>query len=181
MTSTAVQRAGAHLQAPREKIVVVTRGTSLEELTAKFNTEGQARFYLEHAGQDFAPIRTRHQRYHSVLDEVSKLAPPGIKLQVIDRSFLPPRAERPSRISIGRSPDGVYPRMRERPRTREAFPLCSVTVEPLFRLGASRSRVLGRAIHVVLGARPTDGVERRHVANAGLDDPLGCGSGCAAG
>ena len=34
-----------------EKIVLVRRKTMLEELTARFNTPAQARFYLEHAGQ----------------------------------------------------------------------------------------------------------------------------------
>jgi len=45
--------------ARREKVVIVTRKTMLEELTVRFNTPGQARFYLEHAGQDFSPSRLR--------------------------------------------------------------------------------------------------------------------------
>ena len=38
-----------------EKVVIVTRKTELEELTARFNSVPQAQFYLEHAGQDFSP------------------------------------------------------------------------------------------------------------------------------
>ena len=36
------------------KIILVTRLTRLAELTARFNTVAQARFYVEHAGADFA-------------------------------------------------------------------------------------------------------------------------------
>jgi NAD kinase len=95
------------LQAPREKVVIVTRGTSLEELVAKFNTEGQAAFYLEHAGQDFAPIKRRHLRYHSVLDQVGKVVPPGVKVQVIDRSFLPQFSFGEADLVVTVGPDGL--------------------------------------------------------------------------
>src|SRR5262245_43347834 len=95
------------LRAPREKVVIVTRGTSLEELVAKFNTEGQAAFYLEHAGQDFAPIKRRHLRYHSVLDQVGKVVPPGVKVQVIDRSFLPQFSFGEADLVVTVGPDGL--------------------------------------------------------------------------
>ena len=33
-------------KAPREKVVIVTRASALDELVAKFNTVGQTKFYL---------------------------------------------------------------------------------------------------------------------------------------
>jgi len=72
-----------------EKVVVVTRQTELEALIQRFNTEQQARFYLEHAGQDFEAILTRHKQYHQVLDAVLKQLPRELKQQVIERHFLP--------------------------------------------------------------------------------------------
>ena len=46
-----------------EKLVVVTRRTRLEELIARFNTRGQARFVLEHAG---ATSRTTSRARHAI-------------------------------------------------------------------------------------------------------------------
>jgi len=83
MTLPAIQRA------LYERVVIVTRKTQLEELTARFNTVAQARFYLEHAQQDFAPIEAEHKLYHEVLDGVRQLIPRGLKQHVIERDVLP--------------------------------------------------------------------------------------------
>ena len=37
-----------------KKLVIVTRKTRLQELVERFNTRSQAKFYIEHAGGDFA-------------------------------------------------------------------------------------------------------------------------------
>jgi len=92
---------------PSQKVVIVTRTSSLDELVAKFNTEGQAKFYLEHAGQDFAPIKRRHRRYHRALDDVRGLVPPGVKVQVIDRSYLPQFTFDDGDIVVTVGPDGL--------------------------------------------------------------------------
>lgn len=71
------------------KIVLVTRRTRLDELIARFNTVGQARFYVEHLGADFTDYQREHDRYRrAVEDATSALGRLG-RLQVIDRSFLP--------------------------------------------------------------------------------------------
>jgi NAD kinase len=72
-----------------DKIVVVTRQTELEALIQRFNTEQQARFYLEHSGQDFDPVAARHRQYHRALNGLLKHLPGELKLQVIERKFLP--------------------------------------------------------------------------------------------
>jgi NAD kinase len=95
------------LRARREKIVIVTRKTALEELVARFNTVGQAKFYLEHAGQDFAPIEAAHQKYHAVLDGVRTLVPSGVRSQVIERGFLPQFAFAESDLVVTVGPDGL--------------------------------------------------------------------------
>jgi len=94
-------------KAPSQKVVIVTRASALDELVAKFNTVGQTKFYLEHAGQEFAPIERRHRRYHSALDDVRGLVPPGVKVQVIDRSFLPQFAFDDGDIVVTVGPDGL--------------------------------------------------------------------------
>src|SRR5499427_3744775 len=92
---------------PSQKVVIVTRASALDELVAKFNTVGQTKFYLEHAGQDFAPIERRHRTYHSVLDQVSQLVPSGLKVQVIDRSFLPQFSFGETDLVVTVGPDGL--------------------------------------------------------------------------
>lgn len=95
------------LRARREKVVIVTRKTLLEELIVRFNTVGQAKFYLEHAGQDFAPIEAAHQQYHAVLDGVRGLVPHGVKQQVIDRGFLPQFTFGEADLIVTVGPDGL--------------------------------------------------------------------------
>jgi len=94
-------------KAPSQKVVIVTRASALDELVAKFNTVGQTKFYLEHAGQEFAPIERRHRRYHSALDDVRGLVPPGVKVQVIDRSFLPQFTFDDGDVVVTVGPDGL--------------------------------------------------------------------------
>jgi NAD kinase len=72
-----------------EHVIVVTRKTELEELTARFNTVAQARFYLERAGRDLEPIIQEHERYQMALDKVRHVIPTNVKSQVIDRQYVP--------------------------------------------------------------------------------------------
>ena len=71
------------------KIVLVVRRTRLDELIARFNTEEQARFYVEHLGADFSDYRMEDQTYKRAVRDVelrlSRLGRP----QTIDRSFVP--------------------------------------------------------------------------------------------
>ena len=92
---------------PREKVVIVARQSSLDELVAKFNTEGQAKFYLEHAGQDFAPVQRRHRHYYASLDDVRTHVPAGMKVQVIDRSYLPQFSFGEDDLVVVVGPDGL--------------------------------------------------------------------------
>jgi NAD kinase len=72
-----------------EKIVIVTRKTRLDELIERFNTHGQAKFYIEHAGGDFADYEDEHAAYASALQILRRSLDFGIGVQVIDRSLVP--------------------------------------------------------------------------------------------
>jgi hypothetical protein len=72
-----------------DKIVVVTRHTRLEELIARFNTRGQAKFYLEHAGGDFAEYDREHARYRHALDDLRAGIDIGLPVQFLDRALVP--------------------------------------------------------------------------------------------
>jgi NAD kinase len=74
----------------REKIVVVTRKTRLEELVERFNTRKQAKFYIEHMGLDFVDYEKEHEVYAEAVARLRKeLARFDRKLQWLDWTFLP--------------------------------------------------------------------------------------------
>jgi NAD kinase len=73
----------------RDKIVVVTRKTALEELVERFNTRDQARFYIEHMGGRFDDYQAAHDAYHAAVEHVREAMPRRVRSQWIDRSFLP--------------------------------------------------------------------------------------------
>lgn len=72
-----------------DKIVLVTRRTRLEELVARFNTRGQARFYIEHSGGDFAEYLDEHDAYRRALETVQRDLDLGLPRQLLDRSLVP--------------------------------------------------------------------------------------------
>lgn len=90
-----------------EKVVIVTRRTMLEELVQRFNTPGQAKFYLERGGQDFAGVEAAHSRYEAALAGVISLVPSGVRHQVVERSFLPQFSFAPTDLVVTVGPDGL--------------------------------------------------------------------------
>lgn len=72
-----------------DKLVIVTRRTRLEELIDRFNTPGQARFYLERAGLSFAEYQAEHDAYRRALDGVRRGLALGLPRQWLDRTLVP--------------------------------------------------------------------------------------------
>ena len=72
-----------------DKIILITRKTRLEELIERFNTESQAKFYIEHSGGDFPAYENEHQAYQRSLDQVRRTIEVGLKIQVMDRFLVP--------------------------------------------------------------------------------------------
>src|SRR3972149_11106250 len=72
-----------------ESILVVTKRTPLDELTARLNSRDQAKFYIEHAGQSFDWYEAGHEAYQRSLDALRHQLPRGVKTQFVERSFLP--------------------------------------------------------------------------------------------
>lgn len=71
------------------KIVLVVRRTRLDDLIARFNTEDQARFYVEHLGADFSDYQAEDRTYKRAIQETeTRLARYG-RVQVLHRSFVP--------------------------------------------------------------------------------------------
>lgn len=75
-----------------EKLVLVTRKTRLAQLVERFNTRAQAKFYLEHAGGDFADYVREDDAYLRALEALHRALDPaatGLKVQQVDRGFVP--------------------------------------------------------------------------------------------
>jgi len=72
-----------------EKIVLVTRKTRLEGLIERFNTRGQAKFYLEHSGGDFGLYEHEHETYYVAVRQLRDGLQGLAKFQEIERAFLP--------------------------------------------------------------------------------------------
>jgi NAD kinase len=90
-----------------EKIIIVTRKTRLQELVERFNTKAQARFYIEHAGGSFSDYELEDDEYRRSFDQLNRSLDLGLKLQVIDRDFLPTFMFMPQDIIITLGQDGL--------------------------------------------------------------------------
>ncbi len=72
-----------------EKIIIVTRKTRLAELIERFNTRGQVKFYLDHAGADFSEYEAEDSIYNRALDSIREQLQIGLKLQTVERQIVP--------------------------------------------------------------------------------------------
>lgn len=90
-----------------KKIILVTRKTRLEELVIRFQTLAQAKFYIEHLGQDFHAYEIEHNTYleakQHVLNNLTRIG----RFQVIDRLFLPNFVFGPEDVVIALGQDGL--------------------------------------------------------------------------
>jgi NAD kinase len=82
-------RRGVRVSLEFEKIILVTRKTRLEGLIERFNTAGQARFYLEHGGGDFDLYQKEHDTYHAAVSVLRTGLQQLSKVQEIERNLLP--------------------------------------------------------------------------------------------
>ncbi len=96
---------------PTEKIVGVTRKTALEELVERHNSREQARFYVEARGATFAGYEAEHDSYQRALETLrvalAKALPPSVRVQWIERDFLPQFVFGERDLVVALGPDGL--------------------------------------------------------------------------
>lgn len=90
-----------------EKIVLVTRKTRLAELIERFNTNSQAKFYIEHAGGDFGEYEREDEAYRRSVEALRGYVEVGLKVQVIDRALVPTFTFLPEDLVITLGQDGL--------------------------------------------------------------------------
>ncbi|WP_422104430.1 sugar kinase [Winogradskyella sp.] len=72
-----------------ESIIIIRDKTRLEQLIERFNSKAQAKFYIESSGGDFNHLEEEHQQFYASLEILKTSVPKGLKLKIIQRSFLP--------------------------------------------------------------------------------------------
>lgn len=90
-----------------DKIVLVTKQTPLQELVHRFNSVGQARFYINQSGESFDPIESFNDKYLGALELIRRSVPQTLHYQEIDRSFLPNFVFGPNDLVLTLGPDGL--------------------------------------------------------------------------
>lgn len=89
------------------KIVMIVRRTRLDELIARFNTEDQARFYVEHLGADFSDYLAEDRTYKQSIREAESLLSRHGRVQVVDRAFVPNFIFAPQDTVVAIGQDGL--------------------------------------------------------------------------
>lgn len=154
--------------ASENKIVLVTRQTRLQELIQRFNTEEQARFYIEHLGADFSDYRAEHVTYQNQLQQVQGLLTKLGRLQVLDRGFVPNYLFGPKDTVVVLGQDGLVANTM---KYLDGQPLIGVNPDPQRWEGTLlpfKSKDLAKLLPEVFGAtRPWQEVT---LAKASLND-----------
>ncbi|HEY1378493.1 MAG TPA: hypothetical protein VGF55_16965 [Gemmataceae bacterium] len=90
-----------------DKVVLITRKTTLDELVERYSTRAQARFLMESRGESFADVGAAHATYYAALAQLKAALPRGVRVQQIDRGFLPTFLFGPHDLAVTLGPDGL--------------------------------------------------------------------------
>ncbi|MBQ6380066.1 MAG: sugar kinase [Clostridia bacterium] len=72
----------------KQRIVLVTQKTRLENLVYRYNTIEQVKFYLECRSGDFEEYRTEHETYREALNSVVQSLERFGRVQCLDREYI---------------------------------------------------------------------------------------------
>ena len=91
----------------RNRFILVSRKTRLQELIERFNTWPQAKFYLEHNQVDAHDYLSEHDLYQQRLVEAERVLKPLGRFQLLERAFLPNYQFSPDDIVVVIGQDGL--------------------------------------------------------------------------
>lgn len=89
------------------KIVLIVRRTRLDDLIARFNTEDQARFYVEHLGADFSDYQEEDATYKNAVRAAEAILARHGRLQTVNRAFVPNFIFGPKDTVVALGQDGL--------------------------------------------------------------------------
>ena len=151
-----------------EKLVLITRKTRLEGLIERFNTRAQAKFYLEHAGADFADYQLEDDAYRAALEVTRRAVEVGLKVQVVERGLVPTITFTAGDVVVALGQDGVVANCAKYAGEQ---PIVAVNPEPS-RFDGVLLPYLPRTVHAALGLVLEGRARLRRVtlAEAALND-----------
>jgi len=94
-------------QITERRLVIVVRQTRLDELIARFNTIGQARFYIESLGADFSDYVAEHEAYRAALQQTDDALREIGRVHRLQRAHLPNYLFGPTDIVVVLGQDGL--------------------------------------------------------------------------
>lgn len=109
------------------RVVLVTRRTRLDNLVARYNTLGQAKFYVEHLGADFSDYVKENEAYAASLSVTVQALQAWGRYQIVDRSLLANFVFAPSDIVVALGQDGLVANTM---KYLEGQPLIGLNPEP---------------------------------------------------
>ncbi|MDP1685021.1 sugar kinase [Hydrogenophaga sp.] len=109
------------------RVVLVTRRTRLDQLVARYNTLGQAKFYVEHLGADFSDYLQENEAYATSLRLAVQALQAWGRYQIVDRSLLANFVFAPSDIVVALGQDGLVANTM---KYLEGQPLVGLNPEP---------------------------------------------------
>ena len=122
------------------RFVLVSRKTRLQELTERFNTWPQAKFYLEHNHVDAVDYLREHDVYVQQLLEAERILKGQGRFQLLERGFLPNYRFSPDDIVVVVGQDGLV-----------ANTLKYLQGQPVIGVNPDPQRWEGRLLPFVLG------------------------------
>ncbi|MCB2410163.1 sugar kinase [Hymenobacter lucidus] len=87
--------------------ILVRNKTRLEQLVERFNTKGQAQFYIESLGGEFAEYEEENARFQESFSLVQRRLSSVIKNKVVERAFLPSFLFNPQQLVVVVGQDGL--------------------------------------------------------------------------
>jgi NAD kinase len=110
-----------------KKLILVTRKTRLQELVERFNTHSQAKFYIEHAGGDFADYEREDDAYRAALEVLRRSLDFDLPQQLVDRSLVPTFQFQKEDVIITLGQDGL---VANTAKYAGAQPIVAINPEP---------------------------------------------------
>lgn len=89
------------------KLILVHRKTRLDEQIVRFSSKDQARFYVQHMGQDFSDYEQEDEQYKQCLLKARQALSEVGRLQLLERSLLPNYVFGPQDTVIVLGQDGL--------------------------------------------------------------------------
>ena len=110
-----------------KKLIIVTRKTRLQELVERFNTRSQAKFYIEHAGGEFADYEREDDAYRSSLEVLRRSLDFEMPVQLVDRTLVPTFQFQKEDLIVTLGQDGL---VANTAKYVKAQPIVAVNPEP---------------------------------------------------